>query len=89
MAEIQATNNFVFVIETPPEEERNGLYIPGSGRDKPNTGKIFSIGGMVKDPKIKGGKNKTCMFHKGVGFHIDYLGVSYLVLSGEEIIAVL
>lgn len=86
---IQATNNFVFIVRDEVQKESSGLLIPGQGREKPHQGTIFSIGHLVKDPKIKGGKNRKCLFHKGIGFSIDFEGVEYLVLMGDEIIAVL
>ncbi len=86
---IQATNNFVFIVRDETKKEESGLIIPGQGREKPHKGIIFSIGGMVKDPKIKSGKNKSCLFHNGIGFSIEYEGINYLVLTGDEIIAVL
>lgn len=89
MANIQATNNFVFIIKDEEQSESNGLIIPGSSREKTNTGTIFSVGDLVQDKKIKNGKGKKCMFHKGIGFSIEYEQTEYLVLAGEEVIAVL
>lgn len=86
---IQATNNFIFIIRDEVKKESAGLILPGQVREKPHKGTIFSIGGLVKDPKIKSGKNKQCLFHKGCGFPIEHDGVEYLVLTGDEIIAVL
>lgn len=86
---IQATNNFVFIIRDEIKSETGGLIIPGQGRVKPHQGTILSVGGMVKDPKIKGGKGKKVLFHQGIGFSIEFEGTEYLVLMGDEIIAVL
>lgn len=89
MALIQATNNFVFIVRDETKKESAGLILPGQSREKPHKGIIFSIGALVKDPKIKGGKNKQCLFHKGCGFTIEHEDAAYLVLTGDEIIAVL
>lgn len=85
---IKATNNFVFIKRDEVQTETGGLWIPGQGREKPHTGEIISIGKLVKDPDIKAGKGKKALFHKGIGFEIEYSEEVYLVLSGEEIIAV-
>lgn len=84
---IKATNNFVLVIRDEPEKERGGLSIPGMGQTKPASGIIYSAGRMVKDPDIKEGKGKKCLFHPTVGFPLPFDGVTYLVLEGEQIIA--
>lgn len=89
MSEIKATNNFVFIVRDEVETEIAGLLIPGQGIEKPHQGTMFSVGGLVRDPKIKNGKGKRCLFHRGIGFSIDYEEKEYLVLLGEEIIAVL
>lgn len=86
---IQATNNAVFVIRDKEEAEKAGLLIPGRDRQKPHEGTVISIGDLVGDKKIRGAKNKKCLFHKGSGFEIDYAGVTYLVLNSEHIIAIL
>ena len=86
---IQAVNNTVFVIRDKEETEKSGLFIPGKDRVKPHEGTIYSIGDLVTDKKIRGGKNKKCLFHKGTGFEVEYDGVTYLVLNSEHLIAVL
>lgn len=83
---IQATNNFVFIIRDETQDESGGLLIPGQGKEKPHSGKIFSVGSMVKDAKIK--KDKQAIFHKGIGFDITYQDVTYLVLMDTEIIGI-
>jgi co-chaperonin GroES (HSP10) len=86
---IQAVNNYLFVIRDKEEKEQGGLIIPGRERVKPHEGTVFSIGDLVGDKKIKGAKNKKCLFHKGVGFDVEYGGTTYLVLNSEHIIAIL
>lgn len=84
----KATNNFVWVIRDKPEDEKSKLLLPGQGKEKMHTGTIFSIGVLVKDGNIKGGKNKKAIFHKGTGQEIEYLGETYLVLMDHMIIGV-
>ena len=85
---LKATNTFVWIIRDKTESEKSGLLIPGTGREKPHTGKIFSVGKKVSDPDIKSGKGKTAIFHRGIGHEIDYKQTIYLVLNEAEIIGV-
>jgi len=84
---IKATNNFVLVIRDEVERERAGLSIPGIGQVKPASGTILSVGKLVKDPDVKAGKGKKCLFHATVGFELPFEDTTYLVLEGEQIIA--
>lgn len=84
---LQATNNFVLIMRDSIEKEKDGIFIPGQGREKPSRGKVFSVGELVEDKKIQ--IDKTAIFHKGIGFELDIDGVVYLTLSGNEVIAVL
>lgn len=86
---IQATNNFVFVTREKAESEKAGIIIPDQGREKPNEGIIYSVGDLIQDKKIKAAKLKRCLFFKGTGFTVTYLGVDYLVLTSDQIIAIL
>ncbi len=86
---IQAVNNAVFVLQEKEVIEKGGLLIPGRDRVKPNEGVIVSIGDLIMDKKIKGARNKKCLFHSGTGFTIQFEGVDYLVLNAEHIIAIL
>jgi co-chaperonin GroES (HSP10) len=86
---IKVTNNNVFVIRDKTEGEKSGLILPTAGREKPSEGTIFAVGNLVKDPDIKRGKGKKCLFHKGVGTEIEYQDVVYLHLVDQHIIAVL
>jgi chaperonin GroES len=86
---IKATNNFVFIIRDKSETEKNGLFIPSKGVEKQHKGKIVSSGSLVKDLKIKNGVGKTAVFHKGIGFEIDFEDNTYLVLTDNEIIGII
>lgn len=85
---IKAVNNYIFVIRDKVELEESGLIIPSAGRIKPHQGEVLSIGSLVKDREIKGSKGKKVLFHKGVGFEIDFEAKTYLVLNEAEVIAI-
>ena len=84
----KATGQRVWIIRDEVESEKAGLIIPGSGREKPHTGTIFSIGLLVKDADIKRSKGKKAIFHKNIGQEIDYQGKVYLILFEHEIIGI-
>lgn len=86
MPEIQATNNFVFILRDETVLEKAGLVLPDSGQEKPFKGNICSVGELVQDKKIK--KGKSALWHKGAGMEVSYEDKTYLVIEGERIIAV-
>lgn len=84
--EVEATNNFVFIIRDKPPKD--GLFIPGQGKKKPHQGEIITVGELTKDNKIVNGIGKKAIFHEGIGFEIDLEGIVYLVLMDSEIIGI-
>lgn len=88
MSNIQATNDFVFIIRDITPTEKSGLVLPTAAKEKPSTGTIFSIGSLAQDKEIKRSKGKKALFHKGIGAEITYNDETYLVLRESEIIAV-
>ena len=86
MSELKACNNFVFIIRDEEQEETMGLVIPGQGREKPHQGKIFSVGELTEDKKIK--KGAIAIYHRGIGFSIEVDGQEYLVLMDKEVIGI-
>lgn len=82
-----ACNKFVLILRDETESENSGMEIPNEGRVKPHSGTIHAVGSLVEDENIKVGIGQKCLFHQGIGFEITYEEISYLVLSGHEIIA--
>jgi chaperonin GroES len=89
MSNIKAVNNFLFVLRDKEESEKAGILIPGSSREKPHEGTVVSVGDLVQDQNIKKAKGKKVLFFKGVGFTIEFEKVEYLVLSADQIVAIL
>lgn len=85
---IEATNNFIYVIRDESKKEVGGLLIPGKGQEKQATGTVYSVGSLTKDPKIKKATNKKVQFFKGTGFEQDIEGVTYLILTDDQITGV-
>lgn len=81
----EATNNFVYIVRDETQKEIGGLLIPGKGQEKLNIGTVHSVGYLAKDPKIKKSKNRKVLFFKGTGFEQEIEGVTYLVLTDDQI----
>ena len=47
---------------------------------------VTSVGDLVEDKNIQ--PNEKVMFHKGVGFTVEWEGIEYLVLEGEKVISI-
>jgi co-chaperonin GroES (HSP10) len=83
---LKAANNTVWLIRDAVQKEKDGLILANTGRVKPHTGTIVTVGSLVRDQEIKRAKNQKAMFHPQVGFEIEHEGQIYLVCQGEEII---
>lgn len=80
----KATGLYVWIIRDETKSEQSGLLIPGTAREKPQTGTIHSFGDKVTDEDIK--TRTRAIFHKGIGQEIEYQGIVYLVMQEHEII---
>jgi len=83
---MQATNNLVWAIRTETPKESGGLFLPDSGKEKPHTATVISVGELVADKEIQ--KGKLCIFHKGCGQELEYKGTVYLILDDKQIIGI-
>lgn len=85
---MKATNKWVWVIRDKAIVEKAGIIVPRAGMEKLHTGEVISIGSLVQDKEIKGGKGKKAIWHKTVGQEITYKEVIYLILQEHEIIGI-
>lgn len=85
---IQAVNHYIFVKRDEVAKEINNLILPSGSKIKPHTGKILSVGNLVKDQRIKNGKGKIALWHQTVGQEIEYKGETFLVLEDIHILGV-
>ena len=76
------------------EQMRGGLYIPDTAKEKPQQGKVVSIGpGKLSEqgerlaPDVKEGD--TVLYGKYSGTDVTVDGVEYLILRESDILAVL
>jgi chaperonin GroES len=75
------------------ETTKGGIIIPDSAKEKPQEGKVVAVGngrfledGSIKPLEVK--KGDKILFSKYGGTDISIDGEDYLILSEEEILAV-
>jgi len=75
------------LIKLVEEQERtqSGIYIPDTAKDKPQTGEVVAVGDG-EDIKVKAGQR--VLFAKFAGTEIKIDNVEHLILSGDDILAV-
>ena len=76
------------------ETTKGGIIIPDSAKEKPQEGKVVAVGngrfledGSIKPLEVK--KGDKILFSKYGGTDISIDGEDYLILSEEEILAVI
>jgi chaperonin GroES len=76
------------------EKTRGGIVIPDSAKEKPQKGKVISVGpGRVLDngkrvaPAVK--KGDTVVYAKYGGMEIEIDGTDYMILRESDLLAVL
>jgi chaperonin GroES len=74
------------------EEKVGSIYVPDTAKEKPQQGKIISVGQGKRDGKdiipmtVKVGD--TVLFSKYGGMEVKHGGKDYLILSESDILAV-
>ncbi len=75
----------VFVSYTEEVEKTSGgIYVPDVAKEKPQKGKVHSIGSEVKTVKI----GDTVLFDKYSGTKVSFDNMEYLILKEEDILGV-
>lgn len=75
------------LVKMVEEQQRtqSGIYIPDTAKDKPQTGLVVAVGDG-EDVKVKEGQR--VLFAKFAGTEIKIDNVEHLILSAEDILAV-
>lgn len=75
------------LIQMVEEQQRtqSGIYIPDTAKDKPQTGLVVAVGDG-EEVKVKEGQR--VLFAKFAGTEIKIDNVEHLILSAEDILAV-
>ncbi len=75
------------LVQLVEEQQRtqSGIYIPDTAKDKPQTGLVVAVGDG-EEVKVKNGQR--VLFAKFAGTEIKIDNVEHLILSAEDILAV-
>jgi len=80
------------VMVEPKEAETktaSGLYVPDSAKEKPQEGKVASVGGGKEDHKMTVKVGDTVLYGKYSGSELKYEGKEYLIMREDDIIAII
>ena len=67
------------------DKTAGGLYLPDTAKEKPQRGKVESVGSEVKDVKV----GDVILFDKYSGSKINIDGSDYLIIKEEDVLGVL
>lgn len=77
----------------PGEKTKSGLYVPDAAKEKPQEGKVVSVGtgrvlddGTVKALEVKNGDR--VLYGKYSGTEVSISGEDYLILREDDVLAV-
>ncbi len=79
--------------EEPEQKTPSGIIIPDTAKEKPQMGEVIAVGegkllnnGQVVAPKVKEGD--VVLFNKYAGTEVEIEGETYLVMSEDEVLAI-
>ncbi|KJR43657.1 molecular chaperone GroES [Candidatus Magnetoovum chiemensis] len=67
------------------EKTAGGLYVPDTAKEKPQRGKVVSVGSEVKELKA----GDEVLFDKYSGSKVNIDGVDYLIIKEEDILGII
>lgn len=79
------------IVEPLPAEEKtaSGIIIPDSAKEKPQAGKVISVGAGKKDEPMEIKIGDTILYGKYSGTEINVENKSYLVMSQSDVLAII
>jgi chaperonin GroES len=87
-------DNVVVQVVEAAEQTKGGLFLPDSAQEKPQEGKVISVGtgqrlksGSIVKPSVK--KGDRILFSKYAGNEIKIEGEEYLIIGEKDILATL
>ncbi len=95
MAKLKPLYDKIVVKRFEEQEQKtpSGIIIPDSAKEKPQMGEVVAVGegkllnnGQIVPPKVKEGD--VVIFGKYAGTEVELEGEKYLVMSEDEILAV-
>ncbi len=80
------------IIVEPVEAETktaSGIIIPDSAQEKPNRGKVIATGNGTKDEPMEVKVGDIVVFGKYSGTELNVDGEKYIIMSQNEVLAIL
>ena len=80
------------VLVEPKEAETktaSGLYIPDTGKEKPQEGKVIAVGPGKKDEPMEVKVGDEVLYGKYAGTEVTVEGKKYLIVKQSDILAIL
>lgn len=68
-----------------PEKTTGGLYVPETAKEKPQQGKVVSVGSEVKEVKV----GDTVLFDKYSGSKIKLDDKEHLIVKEEDLLGII
>ena len=83
-------NDRVVVQPSPAEEvTKGGIIVPDTAKEKPQKGKVISVGPGKEDHKMTVKKGDIVLYGKYSGQEITHEGVDYLIMREDDILVIL
>jgi len=78
------------LVEPSAAEEKtsSGIIIPDTAKEKPQKGKIISVGNGTKDEKLTVKVGDTVLYGKYSGTEINIEGTDYLIMKESDIFGI-
>jgi len=78
------------LVEPSAAEEKtsSGIIIPDTAKEKPQKGKIISVGNGTKDEKLTVKVGNTVLYGKYSGTEINIEGTDYLIMKESDIFGI-
>lgn len=83
---LKAYGNHIVVIRDETLKEKGGLVIPDSALQKPNKGKIISVGWLSKKTDATFREGQICYWNRHVGMEFELDEVTVTVLTAEQML---
>ncbi len=87
-------DNVVVQVLEAAEQTKGGLFLPDAAQEKPQEGKVISVGtgrrlksGLIVKPSVK--KGDRILFSKYGGNEVKIEGEEYLIIGEKDILATL
>ena len=78
----------VLVLPAQAEEKVGGIIIPDTAKEKPQRGKVVSVGNGTKDEEMVLKVGDEVLYGKYAGTELENEGEKYLIMRQSDVLAV-